>query len=206
MENLPSSLQWDLIRPNLGNQWLWLCKFVVSTKPTQYYARNTEDVTYDSQAYGKMPFEVGGQVRSGEGSIPEVVLQVSALNEVLYDIVRSTQGAVGSAVKLIKVNSDFLATDISALEADYELMASQADDDWIYFTLGVPNPMKQRFPLRDYSSSICPWAHPDHFKGVRCGYAGADPTCDGTLEDCITKSNETMWGGEIGMDPIGMMV
>ena len=103
-------------------------------------------------------------------------------------------------------NTDALDASIPALEADYELLASHADENWLYFTLGIPNPMGQRYPLRDYSSSICPWAHPDHFKGVRCQYAGGDGSCTGTLEDCNTKGNAVYWGGEIGMDPVGMSI
>lgn len=206
MEDLPAHTQWDSIRPNRPNQWLWLCEFVVATKPEQDYARNPEAVTYDGKSYEPMSMEVGGQLRSGDGSIPEVTLQVSALNETLYSIVEDTQGAVGSDVKLIKVNTETLASAIPALEADYELMVSQADDNWISFILGVPNPMNQRYPVRDYNSSLCPWAHPDHFKGVRCQYAGGDTTCTGTLEACIAKNNQTYWGGQVGMDPMGMEI
>ncbi len=204
MEDLTPQLQWDRIRPNAGGKWLWICKFTVASHPTQRYARNTEDVTYNAEVYEKMPMEVGGQAKSGEGSIPEVTLQVSALNEAMYQIITATQGAVGSDVALTKVNTEATSSSIPALEADYELLASQVDDEWITFTLGVPNPMNQRYPLRDYSSSVCPWAHPTLFKGVHCKYAGGDSSCDGTLEDCITKSNATNWGGKIGMDPVGM--
>ena len=206
MEDLTPQLQQKSIGPNTGDKWLWLCKFVVATHPTQRIARDTKDVTYNSEVFEKMSLQVGSQTKGGDGSIPEVVLKVSALNETLYHIIEATNGAVGSDVQLIKVNTDVLDASVPALEADYELLASQADDDWMTFTLGVPNPMKQRYSLRDYSSSICPWAHPDLFKGVRCGYAAGDPTCTGTLEDCISKSNEIRWGAFIGMDPVGMTI
>ena len=206
MESLPSDLQQDLIRTNRGNQWLWLCKFVISNHPTQYYARNTEDVTYNSEEYRKMALEVGTQVKGGDGSIPEVTLKVTALNEVLYQIIQKTQGAIGSDVKLIKVNTDFLSSSISALEADYELMCSQTDEEWMYFTLGVPNPMNQRYPVDDYSSSICPHAA-SRFKEPECQYSGGETSCNGTLEDCRdNKSNAVHWGGFIGLNEFAMEV
>ena len=207
MEDLPSNLQNDLIRPNRPNQWLWLCRFAVSGQTTQYMARNTEDVNYDTTDYAAMALEVGNQTKGGDGSIPEVTLKVTALNETLYDIIQATQGAVGGAVKLIKVNSDFLETAIPALEADYEALAAQADTDWIYFTLGVPNPMNQRYPLFDYCSSICRNAKPGLFKGAECQYTGGETSCNGTLEDCRdNKNNAVNWGGFIGLNEFAMEV
>lgn len=206
MESLPSHIQRDSIRPHSGSKYLWLATIAVPSTPTQRIAQNTEEVTYNGNTFKPESMEVGSQPRSGDGALPEIVLQVSALNEVLYEIIRSAQGALGAPVQLIKVNDQLLDSSVAALEADFELLQSKADDEWIYFTLGTINPAHQRYPLRDYSSSICPWAHPDHFKGVRCQYSGGDTTCTGTLEDCYTKTNQVHWGGEIGMDEIGMQL
>lgn len=204
MENFPADIEQDLTRPRSGSKWLWLCNIVVPSNPTFSYAQNTEGITYASQDYDPMSMQVGGQKRTGEGDIPEIVLQVSRLNETLYQMVRQTQGCYGGTVELIKVNDKALESSVAALEANFELMQASADSEWITFTLGVPNPLYQQFPLRHFDSGICPYSDPALFKSVKCGYSGGDTSCDGTLEDCISKSNETMWGGEIGMDPSGM--
>jgi phage-related protein len=204
METLPSSLQWRITRQNLGDAYLWLVKIAVTGQLTQYAARNVEAVTYNGQEYPAEALEVDGMVRSGDGGIPEVRLQVSRLNEVLYQIVRNAQGAYGADVQVIKVNDQELSSQIAALEFDFELQAAQADSEWIYFTLGVPNPLQQAFPLLKFDADICPYKDPGRFKGPKCQYAGGDTTCDGTLEDCRSKSNQTNWGGEAGMDQVGM--
>ena len=197
--------QQDLIKPTVANQaWLWAIEIVIPSSSTVRYTNNNEDIVYDGNTFSKNNLEVGIQQLIADGSIPTVTLKCTAINQTLYDLIQTTEGAVGSDVQVVKINSDYLSSSISGLEIDYELLASQADEDWIYFTLGIPNPMNQRFPLRDYSSSICPWANPSLFKGVRCGYAGGDSSCTGTLEDCITKSNETRWNGFIGLDPAEM--
>jgi len=36
---------------------------------------------------------------------------------------------------------------------------------------------------------------PYNFRGVFCGYAGADLTCSRTLDDCTAKGNQTRFGG-----------
>lgn len=197
----------DLIQPTVANQaWLWACEIVIPSSSTVRYINNREDLTYDGTVYSKMNLEVGIQELIASGTIPTVSLRVTAINSTLYDLIQTTEGAVGSAVKLIKINSDYIASAISALEVDYELLASRADEEWVFFTLGIPNPMNQRFPLRDYFSSMCPWANPTLFKGIRCGYAGGDSSCTGTFEDCLGKGNNTSWGGFIGLDPAEMFL
>ncbi len=197
--------QQDLIKPVVAEQaWLWACRIAIPSSSTVNYVGNTENIVYDGTTHSKMNLEVGMQQLISDGSIPTVTLKVTSINNTLYDLIQETEGAVGSDVKLIKINSDYIDSSVSALEVDYELLSSQADEEWMYFTLGIPNPMNQRFPLRDYSSSICPWATPYLFKSVRCGYAGADTGCTGTLEDCITKGNQTNWGGFVGLDPAEM--
>jgi len=203
---LPNEFKRDLLKPNIAGQaWLWLVEFSVTNSSdnevTLRWSRNTEDTTYDSNPYSKMNMDVGSQEVVTDGSVPTVTLRVSSLNETLYDLVQETKGAIGADVKLIKVNSDYLATSISALEVDYENLTTSVDDEWIYFTLGVPNPMQQRFPLRDYSGSICVWANPLTFKGARCQYTGPDTSCTGTLEDCREKGNAENWFGFIGLNP-----
>ena len=139
---------------------------------------------------------------SSDGSIPRVTLRTCQdISRKIENIINETEGALGGAVKLIKVNEKFLTSPVEALEADYDLLASESDSEWCTFTLGMPNLLTQRFPLRDYSSSMCPWTPPPLFKGPECQYPGEDPTCTGTFEDCYIKDNAVHWGGELGLSP-----
>jgi len=200
--DIPPLMHKDLIDPYSGGAWLWLCEVAVSGQDVQRIARNTEDVTYGFEEYEKFNLDVGQRVFSGDGSIPRVTLRVfQDVNRTIEDIINETEGALGAAVKLIRVNEKFLDTPVAALEADYANLAVQSDAEWITFTLGVPNPLTQRIPLRAFSSSMCPWTSPTLFKGPECQYAGADTTCTGTYDDCRTKGNAVHWGGKIGLDP-----
>jgi len=203
---LPNEFKESLLDPMDKNCWLWMVQIAVAPEDTVYAAGNNEDVTYATQKYTADNLEVSERDVNSSGNVPTLTLRTSALNSTIYDLVQKTSGGDGGDVKLIKVNNDFLSTSIPALEADYEVIRCKTDSKWIYFTLGVPNPMLKRIPLREYSSSICPYATPTLFKKSRCKYAGADPTCTGTYEDCLGKSNDTNWGACLRLDNSSMEV
>jgi phage-related protein len=203
---LPDAFKQSLLDPLSENTWMWLVNLAIPSETALRLARNNEDVTYDGDVYTAENLDVGARPIVSDGSIPTVTLRTSALNATVYDLVQATNGAQSADVQLIKVNNDYLSTAIPALEADFENLAAKCDDDWIYFTLGVPSPMNKRTPLREYSSSGCPYRDPALFKGSRCQYAGGDATCDGTYEDCLGKSNEEHWGGFFGLDANSMEV
>jgi phage-related protein len=206
-KTLPAGMKEDLILPNSGGAWMWLCEIVVPTKTTQYIARNTEDVTYAGQVYTKGNIDINGQVFNSDGSLPRVVIKVAHdLNRTIEQIVDETQGALGATVTLIKVGEKFLSAAVPALEIDYSSIAAESDAESVTFTLGIPNPMTQKIPLRTYSSTQCPYATVSLFKGVECQYVGGDTTCTGTYSDCKGKGNQVHWGGEKGLTPKGMRV
>lgn len=199
---IPPFMQKDLIDPFASGAWLWLVEIAVPTQDVARIARNTEDVHYDGEDFEKFNIQIGAQIFSSDGSIPRVTLRTfQDISRKIENIINETEGALGGAVKLIRVNEKFLTSPVEALEADYDLLASESDSEWCTFTLGIPNPLTQRFPLRDYSSSMCPWTPPPLFKGPECQYPGDDPTCTGTYEDCYTKGNAEHWGGELGLSP-----
>lgn len=199
---IPPFMQKDLIDPYSGGAWLWLCEIAVPGYDMQDLARNTADVRHAGKDYNKWNLDIGRQTFAGDGSIPRVVLRVGQdPDHVIEDIVNASEGCHDGTVKLIRVNEKFLDYEVEALEVNYGVLVADSDTEWIYFTLGIPNPLTQRIPLRIGSSKICPWMIPEHFKGVRCQYIGDDPTCKGTIDDCYTKGNAHHWGAEIGLDP-----
>jgi phage-related protein len=198
--SLPDALNQDLIKPNQGNHWLWIAEFVVPGQPTRRIARNTDKVEYNGVEYPAANFNMGGQMVSSDGSIPTATIQVTDLKSTFERMINETQGAVGGTVQVVKVNSDFLTTAIPALEYNYEILQTGSDSDTVTFTLGIPNPLGQRFPLNQYSASVCPLATPSLFKGADCRYAGVDTACTGFWYDCLAKGNGPNWGGEHGLN------
>lgn len=200
---LPAAMNQDVVTPNTGGTWMWLCEIVVPNYSVIRKARNTANVEYAGNDFEAHNIDVGKQTLTGDGSIPRIVLRVSQdASKRIEKIINDTEGALGTTVKLIKVNSEFLGTAIPALEADYDMLTVESDSEWVTFTFGIPNPLTQRVPLRVVSSSSCPWATPTHFKGPRCQYVGAETSCTGQYEDCRdNKNNAIHWGGELGLNP-----
>jgi phage-related protein len=158
-------------------------------------------VIYDRDTFEKFNLEIGEQVFSGDSSVPRVVLRIfQDRTRIIEDLVNNSFGALGGQVKLIRVNEKFLDVAIGALEADYDILTAESDTEWVTFTLGMPNPLLQRIPLRLFSSSICPYHIPSLFRGVECQYTGGDGTCTGKLSDCRTKGNAVHWGADVGLD------
>lgn len=200
---LPAAMNQDVVTPNTGGMWMWLCEITVPNYSVIRKARNTANVEYAGETFDAHNIDVGKQTLTGDGSIPRIVLRVSQdVSKRIESIINDTQGALGTTVKLVKVNSDFLGTAIPALEADYDMLTVESDSEWVTFTFGIPNLLTQRVPLRIFSSSICQEATPVLFKGPRCKYVGAETSCTGTYEDCRdNKNNAVNWGGELGLNP-----
>jgi phage-related protein len=206
-KTLTSSINEDLILPYSGGAWLRLCEIVIPGETTQRIARNTEDVEYDSETYTKGNFEVGEQEWNSEGYIPRVTLKIAHdINHTIEEFVEDTFGALGATVSVIKVGSRFLTTPVAALKMNYSNVATESDSTGVTFTLGIPNPLTQKIPLRSYSCGQCPYSTASLFKGPECQYAGADTTCTGLLTDCKAKGNQIHWGATIGLDPNGTRV
>lgn len=192
----------DLIDPYSPGAWMWLCQIIIPGYDTIFLARNTEDVTYAENTYAKSNIEIDKQSFSGEGNIPRLLMRIAQDPDgSLENIVNATKGAHQGLVKLMRVHENYLDYEIKALETFYQILVGDSDWQWIYFTLGIPNPLTQQLPLRVGSSKVCPWAQPEFFKGARCQYAGSDTSCIGTIKDCRNKGNGVHWGGELGLDP-----
>lgn len=205
--DIPPFIEKDLIDPYSGGAWLWLVKISVPGQPIRRIARNTENTIYGGNEFEKFNLQIGEQIFSGDGSIPRVTLRVfQDVNRIIENMINETEGALGAAIQLIRVNEKFLNTPVSALEADYDNLAAESDTEWVTFTLGMPNPLTQRYPLQIYSSKDCPLATPSLFKGPICQYTGPDGTCTGTYTDCYNKGNAIHWGAELGLNPNAVRV
>ncbi|KKN40060.1 hypothetical protein LCGC14_0737230 [marine sediment metagenome] len=199
---MPPQMHQGIIDPYSGGAWLWLVRIKIPGYTPLYYASNTENITYAGKVYVKNNFKVGLASLVGDGSVPRSGLVIAQEGGyVLEDIINATQGAGNGVVKIIRAHEDHLDKFIVELEQEVKILVANSDSKDVTFLLGIPDPLLKKVPLRRYSSKTCPYAAPSLFKGVECQYAGVDATCTGKYEDCFTKGNSALWGGEIGLDP-----
>ena len=151
------------------------------------------------QLYTAVPFELDMIEDSGSGEIPRVNLKISNVQRMLQGYLESYDGAIGATVKMTIVSVDHLDEDYSEFESTFDVIGSSANYEWVTFTLGAPNPLKQRFPLNKYIAKHCNW----HYGSVECGHTG-DASCDRTFAACEAKSNGHRFGGYFGLSKVGI--
>jgi phage-related protein len=96
---------------------------------------------------------------------------------------------------------------------EFSITGADVDEEWVVFTLGAPNPMRQRFPRDRYIAYSCPWTFNSPTiradgtnRGAECAYTGSDTTCRKTYADCKEKGNEARFGGFFGLSEDGFRV
>jgi len=200
MINLPANL--ILEKNKLDGQAPWLVTLdIVMPNSDQYFlVRNNEDITFNTQLYTAVPFELDIYTQDGTGEIPSINLTISNVHRVFQSYLEAYDGALAATVKVRVINMDNLTESYTELELDFDIMSSSATSESIVFVLGAPNPLRRRFPLHRFIAMHCNW----QFLSVECAYGGADLTCDRTFTACTAKSNTPRFGGYPGLNRIGV--
>lgn len=215
MLDLPANLVAEKNKIHGSGAWVLLLEITLTDTENSAGAtvlricNNNEDITFEGNVYTKFNFQVSIIESNIEGEIPTVNLQVSNITKLLQPYLNSLDGGLGSTVKMILVNSDYLADDYSELEMTFTVIGCEASNYWVNWTLGMINPYRSRFPQYRYLAKHCSW----EFTGgvsvgvnVECGYIGVFTTCNHTLEDCVLRNNTANYGGNLGMKSGGFQI
>ena len=191
MKTLPANIILEKNKIAADSAWIILIEIYLDDSTVLYFARNNEAITYDGQEYQAFPFELDAMKENARGEIPTLTLRVSNVTRIIQAYLEDYSGGVGKTVKLIVVNSENLTEDFAELEMEFEVLATTSSVQWVTFTLGAPNPLRQRFPRHRYFSNYCRW----EFKSTECGYTGDATTCNHRLQDCRAYNNSSRFGG-----------
>lgn len=162
---------------------------------TKYLANNNEDVAYQGNTYTAVGFEF--DIEETSEGVPEVKLSLQDPSGSVMSQAEAYSGGVGWKVRFKLVNSGDLTLPPEIEEMVY-IIGSKAKNYAIDFTLGARNPLAQRFPRRLQWRDRCSWT----YKGKECGYTGAMPSCDYTLQGpngCAAHGNTRRFGGFPGI-------
>lgn len=201
MKTLSQPLVESTIKLHAPAPWLALLDIAVPGESIIYLVNNTEDVTFQGRTYTRSSFKPEVPKQTASGEIQQARLLVENVTGTLYPILDAYAGAVGATVTVTFVDAAHLAEDYTELTLEFDILHTAIKGDWITFTLGAPNPILQEWPPLIYGP-MCPWAR--HYKGAECGYAGALPTCSGTIEDCRAHANSANFGGHRGLTASGV--
>ena len=199
------------------NAWLVLAKVVMPDDTEFRIVANNENVTWPVTAgdlYTAFPFDIDEIGDGSKGEVPSVALKISNVTRFLIPYLEDQDGLVDSVVTIYVVNS--LNVTLGAdrvvgvnnndpeIELEYDIINSSFDAKWVTFTLGASNPWNKRFPRNKVYKNICRY---NDFKGDRCQYAGAETSCDRSLDTCRnTMNNSEHFGGFPGVGTKGEYV
>ena len=223
---IPNNLIIEKNKLGSKDPWLLLCKIILNDGgPTEYrLVRNPTDVYFDdgngSELYTAFPFELETQNISSKGEISELVLKVCNITRLLQPNLETLNGAIGSTIKLVVVHFDGSTStptgniaDYADLTQTYSVLGCVSDVNWVVFSLGAPNPLRQSFPLNKYLALHCRWQFdvPGTNPSPECGYdtygdGMSKTTCDRTCEACKAHDNSDRFGGFVGLQTGGIRI
>lgn len=170
MKSLPANIIIEKNKLASPNPWLILLEITLTDTDATIlrFVRNTEDVIFEGNTYTAFPFEIEPTKQGSKGEIPTITLSVSNITRVLQTYLDELEGGIGSTVKIIVINTKHLSEDYSELEMIFDVIACHSTVQWVVFTLGAPNPLRQRFPLERYLALHCSFV----FESAECSYIG----------------------------------
>jgi phage-related protein len=207
MKTLPEEL---LLIKNEINQSAWIIFIDVTlTDGTIFYlVNNNEDINFfknsdgSAQLYTATAFDIDSNSENVKGELPFVSLRITNVTRLLQSYLEDLDGAIGSTIVLRVVNVDNLSSDYADLTWEFDVVGTSSDLFWVTFTLGMPNPIRRRFPLYRYIATACNW----RFKGIECAYASTWTVCNRTFDDCEIRNNTARFGGFLGLKQGGLRV
>jgi len=200
MKSLPSEV--NVVKNKLeADTWFYRVDFQFSDGDTVYFCNDKAKFDYGGHVYEMIPFTLSPLKGSTGGELPTRTMSVAgqAISNFLTPFVRSKGGVRSAVVTITKVLYEQPALDMSATSEVYKAINVAVSDDTMSIKLGFVRLREQQIPLYQYTSVRCRVL--SEFKGTLCGYAGADATCEGTPEDCISKSNYARFNAERGLTP-----
>lgn len=175
--------------------WLLLVEVAIpDSDESLRLVRNNEDITWNGYTWTAFNFKLGDIKEDNKGKPQSVPLQISNVTQTVQAYVEEYSGMTGATVTLRVVHSQHLDNTTPELEEVFTVESTTCDNKWVTFYLGCDLSVQLRFPFRRVLKSFCAWR--DHYKGIECGYAGSMTECDGTLQSCRNRGNQTRYGGE----------
>ncbi len=161
--------------------------------------RNVADIVWNDQTWQKFAWNMGVIGQSGEGKLPELVIQVQNVDRMIQYECERAEGLMGATVIVRLVSSGHLDLTTPLFSMEFTVLKTEADADWVTFHLGMENPYGLRFPANTFAADLCRYRLSTGFGGEECGYSGTASSCDYKWETCVSLGNALRFGGQPGL-------
>ena len=189
---------------NNENAWLILLEIQIEELEPIRVVRNNEPIEWGGFTWEAFPFEMDDIKETKTGEVPSVVLRVSNVTRALQGYIDYTNGGVGGDVILRVVHSAHLYLTEPELEEYFTCISTKCDNNWIYFELGIGEPIIKRFPPNRFIKNFCRFK----FKSIECGVHVSNPatSCKRNLTACREFNNSARFGGFMSIPQGGIYV
>ncbi len=206
----------DKNRQNSSMAWILLLELdYTGIEPTADILRvcyNNEDITWDGKTWIAAAFKLGDITEGKDGDIPTVSLDVGDAERRLTPALDEYSGMVGCKVYIRIIHQSKIDTSVAEVEFEAEVTEASVDgNNTIHFVLGAENLLRFRLPQDRYMKDFCRY---NEFAGPLCGYGqgllkSAPDTghtdCNRTWSDCVARGNQGRYGGQPGLDRLGII-
>lgn len=169
-----------------------------ATVDTLRFAKNSENVIFMGNTFVAANFDIDIKLEANQE--PTIAISAQDQTRALQSFIDIYDGLVNSTCKMLVVHEDSLAGP-AELDEDFLITDTQVNNYVVKMNLGVETAVAQRFPNYRQFQNRCAWK----YKGNRCKYAGAMPSCDYTRDGangCIAHSNEINFGAFPGLNDL----
>lgn len=189
---------------SLASNGVWIVLLEIFVPQLNDYIRvctNNEDYEWNGQLWQSYPFEMDEIGDTTKGEVSQFAIKICNINGVVETYVDNANGATGSVVKMMVVNSNIPST-TPEVEFEFSVKSTNIDSNWVTFVLGVVNPYSILIGQRMIRTG-CRYNGPNGtqngFKGSRCKYVGTASDCNKTLTRCRELNNSHNFGGFPGI-------
>jgi len=156
------------------------------------YAAYDQDVSFNSITFAKFPISHESVSENSSGQIDSVKIKVANVNRLIQGYL-DQWNLRGKKVDIITVFADQLSNPLYKTIDTFYIDSYTADQNIVEFTLSSKfDVLDVNIPSRKFLRNFCQWK----FKGVECGYGGAETSCTKIKNDCETvKNNLVRFGG-----------
>ena len=189
---------------SLASNGVWIVLLEIFVPQLNDYIRvctNNEDYEWNGQLWQSYPFEMDEIGDTTKGEVSQFAIKICNINGVVETYVDNANGATGSVVKMMVVNSNIPST-TPEVEFEFSVKSTNIDSNWVTFVLGVVNPYSILIGQRMIRTG-CRYNGPNGtqngFRGPRCKYDGPELECDRRLNRCRELLNSHNFGGFPGI-------
>lgn len=156
-----------------------------------YFAQWDIDIVFDGVTYTRFPISSDAISENNRGTVDTVTLKISNVSRLIQSYLEDFD-LRGKKVTIRTVWADQLADTSAYIDDVFYIDSYTANQMDVQFVLTSKfDVLDIELPLRKYSRNYCQWK----FKGVECGYAGAEAACNKTKARCKELSNYQRFGG-----------